>query len=44
VRRLFEDRAEHRRKVSRRRVDDLQDLSGGDLLGESLITLYRFLS
>jgi hypothetical protein len=38
---LFQYRVEHRGEVAGRGVDDLQDLGGSGLLGESLITLAR---
>src|SRR5215469_6302448 len=41
--RLIQDRVEHRLDVAGRGIDYLQYLGGGDLLGESLITLDRSL-
>jgi hypothetical protein len=37
--RLFEHRIEHRRQISRRRIDDLQHLGGGGLLLQRLALL-----
>jgi hypothetical protein len=42
--RFFQDRIEHWREIAGRRIDDAENLGGGGLLGESLITLDRPLS
>jgi hypothetical protein len=42
--RLLQNRVEHRREITRRRIDNPQYLGGRGLLSESLITLDRPLS